>query len=71
MRSAWLIELKIASQPVWWKARSSCPLGNWTCDANRATNFSRREDAQTVIDEIVMKGEPTSHGFYEDDDLGT
>lgn len=51
--AAWLIEYTLPHCPPQWAMlrRSNCL--DTTADANKATRFSRREDAQAVLDQLT------------------
>jgi len=50
---AWLIECSLFPRPEWLCARS-CNCVEFSSDPNKATRFSRRADAQGVLD--LLKG---------------
>ena len=55
METAWLIEIPMSTfggPPVWWAGnyRTGSLNDSWSEDSLKAVRFSRKEDAQAVID---------------------
>ena len=47
--SGWLIELPTSTGPKWWTAETM--TGRWESDSTLAVRFSRKQDAEAVIEE--------------------
>lgn len=64
--TAWLIEFPADSTvplPRWWNGRNP-QVSAMATDSLEAVRFARREDAQLVIDRVLMGvGVPTEHGW--------
>ncbi len=62
--SGWLIELPTSTGPKWWTAETM--TGRWESDSTLAVRFSRKQDAEAVIEALMLTGTKATEHLWAD-----
>lgn len=65
IEQAWLIEASLSGPPIWLSILPSRRCYEWTSDPNVAIRFSRKVDAEQMIELWSLFATATEHGWQD------